>query len=43
MIMGYSFEDIENFRFIGNSGLISKFVMEPDGKRIAYYVNHKIL
>ena len=42
MIMGYSFEDIERIRFNGNGGSVSKFVIEPNGKRIACYTNHRI-
>ena len=42
MIMGYGFEDIAKFRFNGCGGSVSKFVIEPDGKRTAYYINHRI-
>lgn len=42
MIMGYSFEDIQKYRFNGSGGSMSKFVIEPNGKRIAYYINHRI-
>ena len=42
MIMGYGFEDIAKFRFNGSGGSVSKFVVEPDGKRTAYYINHRI-
>lgn len=42
MIMGYSFDDIARIRINGSGGSISKFVIEPDGKRIAYYINHRI-
>lgn len=42
MIMGYSFKDIEKFRFNGSGGSISKFVIEPSGKVTACYVNHRI-
>ena len=42
MIMGYSFADIEKFRFDGVEGSVSKFVIEPDGKVIARYVNQRV-
>ena len=42
MIMGYEFEDVAKFRFVGSGGSISKFVIEPNGKRTAYYINHRI-
>lgn len=42
MIMGYSFEDIEKFRFIGCGGSVSKFIIEPSGKVIANYINQKV-
>ena len=41
MIMGYEFEDIPKFRFYGSSGSVSKFVIEPDGKIIAKYINQR--
>lgn len=42
MLMGYSFEDIADFRFIGCSGSVSKFTIEPGGKVIASYINQKV-
>ena len=42
MIMGYSFADIEKFRFDGVGGSVSKFVIEPDGKVIARYVKQRV-
>lgn len=42
MIMGYRFEDIARVRFNGSAGSVSKFVIEPDGKRTAYYIGHMI-
>ncbi len=42
MIMGHSFENIADFRFIGCSGAISKFVIESSGKVIANYINQKV-
>lgn len=39
MIMGYEFEDLPKFRFCGSSGSVSRFVMEPDGKVVARYIN----
>ncbi len=42
MIMGYSFSDIEKFRFDGVGGSVSKFVIEPDGKVVARYVNQRV-
>lgn len=42
MIMGYSLEDIEKFRFDGVGGSVSKFVIEPDGKAIARYINQRV-
>ena len=42
MLMGCRFEDIEKFRFNGSGGSISKFIIEPDGKVTACYVNHRI-
>ncbi len=42
MIMGYSFEDIAKFRFNGSGGAVSKFVIEPDGKVTAYYIDQKV-
>ena len=42
MIMGYSFEDIRRFRFIGSGGAMTKYMIEPSGKVTACYVNHRI-
>lgn len=42
MFMGYSFEDVAKFRFIGCGGSVSKFVIESSGKVIANYVNQKV-
>lgn len=42
MLMGYSFSDIEKFRFIGVSGSVSKIIIEPDGKVIARYINQRV-
>lgn len=42
MFMGYSFEDIANFRFNGCAGSVSKFIVESSGKVIATYINQKV-
>lgn len=42
MFMGYSFQDIAHFRFIGSGGAVSKFIAEPRGKVIADYINRII-
>lgn len=42
MLMGYSFQDIAGFRFIGCGGSVSKFIIEPNGKVIASYINQKV-
>ena len=42
MLMGYSLKDIKNNRFIGDAGSITKIIIEPNGKVIACYVNHRI-
>ena len=42
MLMGYSFEDIEKFRFSGVGGSVSKIVIEPDGKTVARYINQRV-
>ncbi len=42
MIMGFTFDDITGYRFVGSGGSVSKFVKQPDGKVIAYYINHRI-
>lgn len=42
MLMEYSFEDIADFRIIGCSGSVSKFMIEPCGKVIANYINQKV-
>ena len=42
MLMGYSFEDIQKVRFNGVGGSVSKFVVEPDGKVIACYINQRV-
>ena len=42
MIMGYGFGDIPKFRFYGSGGSVSKFVIEPDGKRTARYINNRV-
>lgn len=41
MIMGYSFEDIANIRFIGCGGAVSKFIIESSGKVTVNYINQK--
>ena len=42
MLMGYSFEDIEKFRFNGVGGSVSKFIIEPSGKTVAQYINQRV-
>lgn len=42
MLMGCSFEDIAKYRFNGVGGSVSKFVIEPDGKTTAYYINQRV-
>lgn len=42
MLMGYSFGDIEKFRFIGVGGSVSKIIIEPNGKVIASYINQRV-
>ena len=42
MLMGYKFEDIAKFRFRGFGGSVSKFVLNPDGKTEAYYINQRV-
>ena len=42
MIMGYSFEDIANIRFIGCGGAVSKFIIESSGKVTINYINQKV-
>lgn len=42
MLMGYSFEDIARVRFNGGGGSVSKIIIEPDGKRIAAYINQRV-
>ena len=42
MLMGYAVEDREHFRFVGSGGSISKFIIEPDGRVICSYLNHRI-
>lgn len=42
MLMGYSLEDIEKFRFNGVGGSVSKYVIEPNGKTVAHYVNQRV-
>ncbi len=39
MLMGYRFNDIAGYRFNGCGGSVSKFVIDPDGKVTACYVN----
>ena len=41
MIMGYRFEDIARFRFSGSGGSVSKFILEPNGKTVACYINQR--
>ena len=43
MLMGYSLEDIEKFRFSGRSGSISKFTIEDSGKVVANYINTRVI
>ena len=42
MLMGYSLEDIERFRFRGRSGSVSKFTVEDSGKVVADLINMRI-
>ncbi len=42
MLMGYSLEDIEKFRFNGVGGSVSKYVIEPNGKTVAHYINQRV-
>ncbi len=42
MLMGYRFEDIEKFRFNGVGGSVSKFIIEPNGKTVAQYINQRV-
>lgn len=42
MFMGYSFEDIEKFRFKGVGGSVSKIIIEPSGKVVAEYINQRV-
>lgn len=42
MIMGHSFDDIAKVRFNGSGGSISKFIIAPDGRITADYINHRI-
>lgn len=42
MLMGYSVTDREHFRFNGSGGSISKYIIEPDGRVICCYLNHRI-
>ena len=41
MIIGYRFEDIARFRFSGSGGSVSKFILEPNGKTVACYINQR--
>lgn len=42
MLMGYSLDDIKKFRFNGVSGSVSKYVIEPNGKTVAHYINQRV-
>lgn len=42
MMMGCSFGDIQNYRFNGSGGSVSKFIIEPSGKTIACYINQRV-
>ena len=42
MLMGYSLEDLEKFRFNGRSGSICKFTIEESGKVVANYINLRL-
>ncbi len=42
MLMGNAFETLENYRFAGASGSVSKFVIEPDGRTWAQYINQRV-
>lgn len=42
MLLGYSVTDREHFRFNGKGGSISKFVIEPEGRVVCEYINHRI-
>ena len=42
MLMGYSLSDLAGYRFSGSAGSVSEFVIEPDGRRIARYINRSI-
>lgn len=42
MLMGRSLEDIGKFRFNGVGGSVSKFVIEPNGKTVAHYINQRV-
>lgn len=40
--MEQSAEDIAGARFNGRSGSISKFVIDPNGRVTANYINHRL-
>lgn len=42
MLMGYTLEDLGKFRFSGVGGSVSKFIIEPNGKVIACYINQRV-
>ena len=42
MLMGQSLEDRAAFRCNGNGGSMSKFVIEPSGRAVCHYLNHRI-
>lgn len=42
MLMHGSFEDIARTRFMGRSGAVSKFTVEPSGKVVASYINQRV-
>ena len=42
MLMGFEFEDLRRARFNGNSGSVSKFTVDQDGRVTAHYINAMI-
>ncbi|MBR1749765.1 MAG: histidine phosphatase family protein [Ruminococcus sp.] len=42
MLLGYSVTDRGAYRFNGSGGSMSKFIIEPDGRVICHYLNHRI-
>ena len=42
MFMGFEFEDLENARFSGRSGSISKFTVNQEGRITANYINFRL-